>query len=570
MSVLTEDEIEKLKETHPIKRILRIIFLIIGSILILLGILLFLFQFDFGITIDDINISFLIDVSIIVLGMIIASKFFIAPYYLRENSLTMKTIRNLREPVKTYIKFFSLNITRLIAALLLIFAGIISLIIFGLDVGHEVKYGSAVVLGGPSWFYVTGLPALGIGFTLLLYFFLSPFKGTFSQSENFFFFYEIRPGFCWLTEIPKKDIEALRYQNNHLGPKLGWIMLLLPFIIMQLMTAIPLFFAERAGPEYVLSWIFVIITILEIVSLVFLVLLPQNYFEIATRTHLYEMWFSPFKLKNRSELTEKLSNFLGCEIDRDTEKDSKSVVSELQEPFSEVNDTHFHLFDLVFGIFLITFAIVMLSQMVLFGPLFWWIALMYGFILLVKAFCYDFSQAGGDLFSYNKENKLFKFRRKFSYKFHYVCANNVESIDVRKWFRKLDFFDVFGLGGMLIMLTIQQIEGWTLADTNSLINDNIISTFFMIIVFVFVILYVCLPIDVVEFRTPSITHRIRISLKPRYQNALKRYYMSCKNSIRELLKDDMKWIFILRISIISMLIIGSASYSIYNVISYFN
>ena len=570
MSVLTEEEIEKLKQTHPIKRIFRIIFLIIGTIIINLGILLFLFQFDFGINIDDINISFLIDISIIVLGMIIASKFFIAPYYLRENSLTIKTIHDLREPVKIYINFFSFNITRLIAALFLIIAGIISLIIFGLDVGHDVKYGSAVVLGGPSWFYVTGLPALGIGFALLLYFLLSPFKGTFSQSKNFFFFYEKRPGFSWLTEIPKKDVEAVRYQNNHLGPKLGWIMILLPFIVMQLMTAIPLFFAERAGPKYVLSWIFVIITILEIASLAFLVLIPQHYFEIAKRTHLYEMWFSPFKIKNQSELTKKLSKFLGCDIDRDIEKDSKSVGSELQMPFSEVNDTHFHLFDLVFGIFLLTFAIIILSQMVLFGPLFWWVALIYGFILLVKAFYYDFSQAGGDIFSYNKENKLFKFRRKFSYKFHYVYANNVESIEVRKWFRRLDFFDFFGLGGMLIMSTIQQIEGWALADTNSLIKDNIISTFFIIIVFVFVILYVCLPIDVVEFRTPSITYRIRVSLKPRYQNALKRYYMSCKNSIRELLKDDMKWIFILRISIISMLIIGSASYSVYNVLSYFN
>ncbi|MFX1573463.1 MAG: hypothetical protein ACFFB0_11990 [Promethearchaeota archaeon] len=569
MSVLTDEEIEKLKLTHPIKKIFRIFFLIIGSILTFVGILLFLYQFDFGIIIEDINISFLIDISIVVLGMIIASKFFIAPYYLHENSLTVKTIHNLREPVKTFIKFFSLNITRLIAAVLLIIAGLISLIIFGLDVGHEVKYGSAVVLGGPSWFYITGLPALGIGFSLLLYFFLSPFQGTFSQSENFYFFYEVRPGFPWLTEVPKKDIEAIRYQNNHLGPKLGWIMLLLPFIVMQLMTAIPLFAAERAGPEYVLSWVFIVISILESISLIFLVLLPQHYFEIATKTHLYEMWFSPFKIKNRLEQRKKISNFLGGEINRDYKKDSKNVISELKAPFSEISDTHFHLFDLIFGIFLITFAIMMLSQLILFGPLFWWISLIYGFILLVKAFNNDFSQAGGDFFSFNKEGKTFKFKRKFNYKFHHIFAYNVESIDIRKWFRKLDFFDLFGLGGMIIMLTIQQVEGWVLADTISLIYDNIISTFFMIILFIFVILYVCLPIDVVEFKTVSITYRTPVSLKQKHHNLLKRYVMSFKNSIRELLKDDMKWTFLLRITIISMLIIGSASYSIYNLLSYF-
>jgi len=203
MSILTEEEIEELKKTHPKKRILRFIFLGTGIVLILIGFLLLLMGFDFGLTIDGINASFIIDILIILIGMIISSKFFIAPYYLLENSLTFKRVRNLREPVEKVIKFFSLNLTRLIAAFILIIAGIISFNVFGLDVGHEVKYGSAVVLGGPSWFYVSGLPALGIGASLLLYFFLSPFRGVFSHSQNFYFFYELRPGFPWLTEIPK-------------------------------------------------------------------------------------------------------------------------------------------------------------------------------------------------------------------------------------------------------------------------------------------------------------------------------------------------------------------------------
>ena len=564
MSILSEEDIEKLKETHPFKRILRIIFLIIGIFIIFAGFMLFLNGFDFGIIIEDINISFIIDFIIIILGMIIASKYFIAPYYLRENSLTIKKIRDLREPAEKYIKFNSIAITRLIAAILMIIAGAISLLFFGLEVGHEVPYGSAVVLGGPSFFYVTGLPALGIGFGLIIYFILSPFRGIFSQSRNFYFFYELRPFCPWLTEIPKKDIEAIRYQNNHLGPKLGWIMLILPFIVLQLITAIPLFMVERAGPDYVLSWIFLIISFLEIFALILLVLFQQNYFEIATKTHLYEMWFSPIKLKQKIELTDDLSNFLGCQIERDFtgDPDTHSV-------FSELDNTHFQLFNVIFGIFLIISGIIMATNMVLFGPLFWWVALMYGFMLIVKAYSFDFSKKGEDTFYYNKDNSIFKFRRRFGNKFHYISASNIESIEVRKWFRKLDFFDIFGLGAMIVILTIQQIEGWFIADTFPTIIHNIISTIYMAIIFLFIILYVCLPIDVIEFKTPSLIYRIQISLKLKDKSLIYKYYNNLKEFFKEALKNNLIRTFRLRIGVILLLVVGSIFYSFYIIISFF-
>lgn len=563
MSLLTPEDIEKLKETHPFKKILRFTFLIVGIFIILIGFVFFIGSFDFGIIIEDINISFLIDVIIIILGMIIASKFFIAPYYLRENSLTIKKIRELREPVDNYIKFNSIAISRLIAAFILIIVALLSLLVFGAEVGHHnTNYGNAVVLGGPSFFYVTGLPALGIGFGLIIYFILSPFRGNFSQSRNFYFFYELRPFCPWLTEVPKKDIEAIRYQNNHLGPKLGWIMLILPFIVYQLMTAIPLFMVERAGPDYVLSWTFLTISILEIIVLILLVMFQQNYFEIATKTHLYEMWFSPIKLKHRSELTEDLSNFFECDIEGDDTNDNSQLL------FSELDNTHFQLFNLIFGLFLIVSGIIMAINMVLFGPLFWWVALMYGFILLVKSYSFDFSKKGGDTFYYNKVNGIFKFRRKFSYKFQYITTRNAESIKIRKWFRKLDFFDIFGLGAMIIMLTIQQIEGWFIADTSSTIIDNIISTIYMAIVFIFLILYIFLPVDVIEFKTPSIVYRIQVTTKLKKPNILQKFLNNVKQFPREALKEDMIRTFRLRLFVILILIIGSIFYSIYKMISF--
>ena len=555
MSYLSEEEIENLKLTHPKKRILRFIFLFTGLLIILLGCIFTFIGFDFEVTLNGFNLSVIINIVIIIFGGIITSKYFITPYYIRENSLTFKRMRDLREPVERYVKFNSFTLTRLVAALFLIISGVISYFIFGDDVGHEVEFGSAIVLGGPSWFYVTGLPMLIIGFSLLIYFILSPFRGIFSKSKNFFFFYEIRPGFAWLTEIPKKDIEMFRYQNNHTGPKLAWFILMLPFIVLQLMTAIPLFAAERASPEFVLSWTFMILSILDIFALLILVFFQQNYFEIATKEKLYEMWFSPIKLRRQSQFKEEFSGFLDCAPDlRDNEALSNNTL------FSEVNTTNFQLFKLLFGSFLIVIAIIMLTQMVLFGPLVWWIALMYGLMLLVKAFFDDFSKKGGDSFQYNEKSKEFRFKRKFSYKFRYVAANNVDSINVRKWYRKLDFFDIFGISGLLIFLTLQQLEGWITADTPNLVLDNLISTSLWIVIIIIIVFYLCLPVDVVEIKTATITYRISITLKNKDKKLISKYTNNLKYFSKEILKPDMKNTFLARISVVILLIFGVLIY----------
>jgi len=181
MTYLTDEEIENLKLVHPKKRYLRFSFLAIGILIILLGCLFTFLGFDFGIFLNGTNLSLIVNILIIIFGGIITSKYYITPYYIRENSLTFKKMRDLREPVEDYVKFHSFALTRLIASILLILNGLISYTIFGDDVGHEVELGSAIFLGGPSWFYVTGFPMLMTGLGLLIYFILSPFRGIFSR-----------------------------------------------------------------------------------------------------------------------------------------------------------------------------------------------------------------------------------------------------------------------------------------------------------------------------------------------------------------------------------------------------
>ncbi|MBY9015767.1 MAG: hypothetical protein KGD68_08765 [Candidatus Lokiarchaeota archaeon] len=564
MTYLTDEEIEKLKLIHPKKRYIRYLFLAIGMLIIFLGCLFTFIGYDFGITLNGSNLSLIVNILIIIFGGIITSKYYITPYYIRENSLTFKKMRDLREPVEEYVKFNSFAITRLMASILLILNGLISYTIFGVDVGYEIEFGSAILFGGPSWFYVTGFPMLITGLGLLVYFILSPFRGIFSKSKNFLFFSEIRPGFAWLSEIPKKDIEFIRFQNNHTGPKLAWIILIIPFIVLQLMTAIPLLAAEKAGPEFVLSWTFIVLSIIDIIVLVVLVIFQQNYFEIATKEKLYEMWFSPIKLKNQSHFKENFANFLECNPNlRDTETNGDDKV------FSSVNSTNFQLFKLIFGLFLITIALIMLTQMVLFGPQVWWFALMYGLMLLVKTVFYDFSKKNGDVFKYNEESKEFRFKRDFLHKFHYIAVNKVESLSIKKWYRKIDFFDVFGICGLLVFLTLQQLEGWIAADTLTLRIDNLISTLLWILVIAFIIFYLCFPIDFIEIKSPSITHRVQITQNLKEISRITQCVKNLKNFPKEIMKPEMKNTFLIRMGIILALIFGSLIYmAVYFVFSF--
>jgi len=554
MSLLSNQEIESLKEVLPKKKILRIFFLAIGLVFIFIGFLFFILGFDFDVIILGMNFSLVIDIIIILIGMIITSKYFIASYQLRENSIVFKRMRDMREPVDKHINFNSFAFTRLAAAILLTIAGLLSLLVFGTDIGHEVPYGSAVFLGGPSWFYVTGLPALGFGLSLLLYCFLSFFRGIFSHSKNFYFFYEIRPGFPWLTEVPTKEIEAIRYQNNHLGPKITWIPAFFPFIVMQLMTAIPLFGAERAAPEHVLSWVFVIISILEIIALLILVCFQQNFFEIATESKVYEMWFSPIKFKKLSRFKDHFSEFLGCDVDvREGEKTNIGT-------FEGLDNTHLQTFNLEFGLILVILSLIMLINMVFFGQLVWWLALIYGSILLVKAFSHDFSDKNGDLFIYSEKSKEFSFRRIFQYKFQYITARNVETIFVKKWFRKLDAFDIVFITGLLIFMVSQQGFGWWLADSYTLILDNIFSTIILIIIFIGIFYFLCFPIDVIELKTATIKYRIPVTTKLKFVNIYNKYVKEFAKFLKNNQDKDMKKTFFIRLGVLSLIIVGVVLY----------
>ncbi|MHA1724085.1 MAG: hypothetical protein ACTSXH_04490 [Promethearchaeota archaeon] len=470
----------------------------------------------------------------------------------RENVVKIIKPSEFREPANITVEFLSVAFTRLIAAALFIISGIISLIVFGPGVGHhQTRYGNAIFLGGPSFFYVTGLPVLMIGIGLFIYFFFSIFKGKFSSSDHFLYFQEIRPRLPRFTEISKDKIEALRFQNNQLGPKYTWIVILAPFIVLQLLTTIPLFTAERAAPAHVLSGTFLIISILEIIDVYILVMYPQAYFEFASDEKLHEMWFAPRKL---DDLMENFQALFNLSIPSNETKN--------QPLFTEISDTHYNLFRVILGVFLVGSTLIMIIGMVLFGSLFWWLGLIYGVILLVKARFYDFSDPQANKYFFDEQMRVFKFYRKFKNKFQYIIANNVSSAKLTKWFRRLDFFDVGLIGGMIVSLMILQVEGWKIADSMVAIRDNIISTIYMCVLIFLIFVFVCIPIDVVEFKTPTITYRIETTLRSKVKKQLSQFIEDLKNLPAMLKEPRFKKTFLLRIIIIGILLLVGLGYSL--------
>jgi hypothetical protein len=175
---------------------------------------------------------------------------------------------------------------------------------------------------------------------------------------------------------------------------------------------------------------------------------------------------------------------------------------------------------------------------------------------------YDFSKKNGDSFKFNEESKEFSFKREFLQKFHYVAAKRVESISVKKWYRKIDFFDVFGICGLLVFLTLQQLEGWIAADTLTLRIDNVISTLLWILIIAFIIFYLCFPIDFIEVKSPSITYRVQITLNLKETSMIKQYIKNLKNFPKEIMQPEMKKTFLIRMSGIFALIFGSLFYMV--------
>lgn len=541
-------EIDIIKELYEKPRRLILIILILGAFLLVLGFFIIVLSYavEFINAGIDFEVVFILGWILFGIGLFMCIKItimkipkpHIVSYYLD------KFFEVNEKPAKS-IRFYSFALSRLIASLLLLIMGFVDLFILtgGLS-HHSAPFGQAIVLGGPSYFYTVGLFPSLFGIGLLLYVMISSFRGVFSNSKNNLYFHEFRPTSPWTTKILKKDIEALRYQNNHLGPKLIWVVLLMPFIVLSFiegfylinMYAIPRLKTPIQGILLIFS------AIMECFALFFLVLTPQNYFEIATKDDLYEMWFEPEKskirLKEIDPITEDISEVFECSM-------KKEEISEFMKN-NQISTTHRSYTNLILGIFFIATSIVMWNFFILFGTLYWWFAIIFGSILVIRAISQDFSDVNGDLIECNDSDKILKFQRKFRYKFLKIRTYKPTELKLAKQFRKLDFFDVAAIPGLLFFISLQITQSWALATSTILILDSVISTVFMVVVCFLIFIYLCVPLDQVKFKTSTINYYIPVTLKSRE-----------KFNFKAVLSKPLKKTFLLRLLFIVIIIIAT-------------
>ncbi|MBA7506430.1 hypothetical protein ES706_05121 [subsurface metagenome] len=541
-------EIDIIKELYEKPRRLILIILILGAFLLVLGFFIIVISYavefiDAGI---DFEVAFILGWFLFGIGLFMCIKItimkipkpHIVSYYLDK-------FFEVNEKPEKSIRFYSFALSRLIGSLLLLIMGFVDLFILtgGLS-HHSAPFGQAIVLGGPSYFYTVGLFPSLFGIGLLLYVMISSFRGVFSNSKNNLYFHEFRPTSPWTTKILKKDIEALRYQNNNLGPKLIWVVLLMPFIVLSFiegfylinMYAIPRLETPIQGILLIFS------AIMECFALFFLVLTPQHYFEIATKDDLYEMWFEPEKskirLKEIDPITEEISEVFECSM-------KKEEISEFMKS-NQISTTHRSYTNLILGFFFIATSIVMWNFFILFGTLYWWFAIIFGSILVIRAISQDFSDVNGDLIEYNDSDKILKFQRKFRYKFFKIRTYKPTELKLAKQFRKLDFFDVAAIPGLLFFISLQITQSWALATSTVLILDSVISTIFMVVVCFLIFIYLCVPLDQVKFKTSAINYYIPVTLKSRE-----------KFNFKVVLSKPLKKTFLLRLLFIVIMVVAT-------------
>jgi hypothetical protein len=152
--------------------------------------------------------------------------------------------------------------------------------------------------------------------------------------------------------------------------------------------------------------------------------------------------------------------------------------------------------------------------------------------------------------------------RQFKFKFSFIQFKNVKSVEITKWYRKLDFFDFAAISGILTFFIAQIFQGWILADTSILILDNLISTFIMLIILFMLFLFICLPIDVIELKTPSIDYRIEVKIQKERGAFFKRLKTNFFENIKVISKRDLKKVFLIRFGALISIIFGVCLYMV--------
>ena len=527
--------------------------------------------------IDQGLIVFLV-IPLIIFSFILISKYFnLAPYSLKENSLSSKKPGVYREPILESYNFISIASSRLIAGLMLIIIGIINLIMFGYSIGAPtdeiigtyIGTGTWAFLGGLSFFYPIGLPPLIIGIGLILYRFISSFWGRFSISENLFFFHEIRHIRPWLTEIRRKDVEGHRFQNNQTGPKVIWIIIFIPIIFLTLQFGLSIF-NHPLAEEQTLPVLMTVTGIIDLIAMLILILYPQYYIEMVTKDQYYEMWLNP--LDYNTNIKRDLGNLLNGKvekigkdrkIDEEIKINNSNQSSKQSDVFIEKGTRSY--FRLCYGLLILIISLISGSFYVLYGTLFFLLGGIYGTIIIYQALFNDFNKESKIEFNNNTKElemtRLIHFRRKFQK----ITLRNAEKFSFEDYPRKIEITDIIFGFSISIVIIINTVWGLLFTDYSAVgsILDLIASLIICMLILTMIFIYFCVPTRHLKLKSNTITYRIKWGIERNKENKdklakISRDTINLEDNLKptEDTKENKK-IFILRAIILLSIFTGS-------------
>jgi hypothetical protein len=308
---LSEEGVDALKRSKPVKLGLRWLFFLMGIYIVYQSYLFLIEETSIDglyatIKYERVNreadLSFLVGMLIMCIGAWLISRISLNTNYLRQNTTYLPHLSLRREPLlhqsgddgkleeRDFFKVRSFASSRLIAAMLMIMMSIVNLIVFGVELTGENHVGNWLVLGGPSLFYPLSVLPLFFAVGLLLYSMFSSAIITFSKSKNFFFIEEHRFMAPWLTEIPRKDVRAIRLSNGHTGAKYLWIFVFGLHMIWLYVDGFHFLLNPFAYGAGIQAGIYYITTAtVQLIVLLILTLRTQLFLEIITEDKRYEL-----------------------------------------------------------------------------------------------------------------------------------------------------------------------------------------------------------------------------------------------------------------------------------------
>ena len=429
----------------------------------------------------------------------------------RENYITFKKPKEIQQKFDKPTIFYSFAWSRFVAGLILFGFGIADYFLLGHLIGHQneesigvyVGQGSAVFLGGVSFFYTVGLLPLLIGLWLILFAIFSSYKCEISKSvsESSFYYHEKRLIFPFFTEFKKIDINKLRIRNNHLGPKKLWYFLFIPMSITILNFGFPLFGEHRALDE-ILPIMMVLTAFGNFIALGLLVVFPQSFVEFSSSDNIYDSWVAPLLSKEKfANSILELLDFSEKESDIVNKTDIERYNTLLLEKNGEISiessnielKSQKNYLRLVLGIVLILTSVISLSFEILFSKSFSGIAATYGILIVVQGYNLDF--ADNISLQFDSKTKRLKFKKQFGKKIHAEILKQVEDVRVIESFRKFEIIDVILTVILVYLSTFESILGWKYIDFSNplIIIDNILKTLFCLLIFLILIYYWAIP-----------------------------------------------------------------------------